>query len=236
MLCLIMYDSRGGIFSFETKKQMVFYFTCCDPQYTIYMGKDKYENEELLKYGFAEDIWFHVDDLSSAHVYLRRPIGQKLDDVNPEAIAEMCQLVKNNSIEGSKASKVDIIYTEFANLRKSSTMDIGTVSFHDPKLVVKVKNVERDRDIVKNIEKSRNETYPDLAKMKSDRDLEEKNMRRKEAKDRELKEKEDRRIREQEADVQSYRTFMNNKDLRTSNKHQGDGSIESCKKFEDDFW
>ena len=63
----------------------------------VYMGKDKYENEELLKYGFPEagdsisrvcvtcqssmvfrrwcsessarkDIWFHVDKLSSAHV------------------------------------------------------------------------------------------------------------------------------------------------------------------------
>ena len=43
----------------------------------VYMGKDKYENEELLKYGFPvkflfkEDLWFHVKDYSSAHVYLR---------------------------------------------------------------------------------------------------------------------------------------------------------------------
>jgi hypothetical protein len=37
----------------------------------IYMGKDKMENEKLLKYGWPEDVWFHVDDLSSAHVYLR---------------------------------------------------------------------------------------------------------------------------------------------------------------------
>lgn len=40
----------------------------------VYMGKDKFENEELLKYGFPEDVWFHVDDLSSAHVYLRMPL------------------------------------------------------------------------------------------------------------------------------------------------------------------
>ncbi|KAG9336216.1 hypothetical protein JZ751_002563 [Albula glossodonta] len=43
------------------------------PPYTIYMGKDKYENEDLIKYGWPEDIWFHVDKLSSAHVYLRMP-------------------------------------------------------------------------------------------------------------------------------------------------------------------
>lgn len=49
---------------------MVFYFTI--PQgNVVYMGKDKYENEDLIKYSWDEDIWFHVDDFSSAHVYVR---------------------------------------------------------------------------------------------------------------------------------------------------------------------
>ena len=46
---------------------MVYYFTTRCGNYTIYMGKDKYENEDLIKYGLPEDCWFHVDDLSSAH-------------------------------------------------------------------------------------------------------------------------------------------------------------------------
>lgn len=37
---------------------MVFFFVSCDPDYVYYMGKDKYENEELLKYGFPEDVWY----------------------------------------------------------------------------------------------------------------------------------------------------------------------------------
>jgi predicted ribosome quality control (RQC) complex YloA/Tae2 family protein len=49
---------------------MVFFFEASDG-HLIYMGKDKYENEDLIKYGLPTDIWFHVDDLSSAHVYLR---------------------------------------------------------------------------------------------------------------------------------------------------------------------
>lgn len=44
---------------------MVFFFTTAEG-YTIYMGSDKYENEDLIKYGIPEDIWFHVDDMSSA--------------------------------------------------------------------------------------------------------------------------------------------------------------------------
>eukprot|EP00956_Cyclotella_meneghiniana_P035477 scaffold115235_cov70-Cyclotella_meneghiniana.AAC.7 len=34
---------------------MVFYFTTRCGNYTIYMGKDKYENEDLIKYGLPED-------------------------------------------------------------------------------------------------------------------------------------------------------------------------------------
>ncbi len=215
---------------------MVLYFECCDPKYTVFMGKDKYENEELLKYGFAEDVWFHVDDLSSAHVYLRRAIGEKLEDVNPTVIAEMCQLVKNNSIEGCKAPRVDIIYTEFLNVKKTVSMDTGSVSFHNMNLVVKVKHVERDREIVARIEKTRKERFPDLELMKADRDLEEKNRRKKEVKDQHEREKAERKQKEEEEEMRSYKTFLSSKELKTSNKTQGDGSIESCRKIEDDFW
>jgi len=38
---------------------MVYYFTAIDGT-MLYMGKDKYENEDLIKYGWPEDIWFHV--------------------------------------------------------------------------------------------------------------------------------------------------------------------------------
>ncbi len=57
---------------------MVFYYTSMDG-HVIYKGKDKYENEDLIKYGWEEDVWFHVDDLSSAHVYLRLKDGEKWD-------------------------------------------------------------------------------------------------------------------------------------------------------------
>ena len=34
---------------------------------------------DLIKYGIPEDIWFHVDDMSSAHVYLRLNKNQRLE-------------------------------------------------------------------------------------------------------------------------------------------------------------
>jgi predicted ribosome quality control (RQC) complex YloA/Tae2 family protein len=66
------------------------------------MGKDKYENDELIKYGLPEDVWFHVDNLSSAHVYLRMKPGMSMDDITDDLVLECSALCKANSIAGCK--------------------------------------------------------------------------------------------------------------------------------------
>uniref|UniRef100_A0A8B9Z5G0 Coiled-coil domain-containing protein 25 n=1 Tax=Buteo japonicus TaxID=224669 RepID=A0A8B9Z5G0_9AVES len=82
-----------------------FYPSVVPSVYTIYMGKDKYENEDLIKYGWPEDIWFHVDKLSSAHVYLRLHKGQTVDDIPKEVLIDCAHLVKANSIQGNTDSR-----------------------------------------------------------------------------------------------------------------------------------
>uniref|UniRef100_A0AAZ3PJ10 Coiled-coil domain-containing protein 25 n=1 Tax=Oncorhynchus tshawytscha TaxID=74940 RepID=A0AAZ3PJ10_ONCTS len=42
---------------------------------------------------------FHVDKLSSAHVYLRMPKGLTIEDIPKEVLIDCVQLVKNNSIQ-----------------------------------------------------------------------------------------------------------------------------------------
>lgn len=44
---------------------------------------------------------FHVDDMSSAHVYLRLPEGTTMDDIPEETLEDCAQLVKQNSIQGA---------------------------------------------------------------------------------------------------------------------------------------
>ena len=70
---------------------MVYYFTSTShpEKAVVYMGKDKFENESLIKYSFPKDIWFHVESLSSAHVYLRLEGLETLDDIPSELIEEM---------------------------------------------------------------------------------------------------------------------------------------------------
>jgi hypothetical protein len=82
------------------------YFYEARDGHVIYMGKDKHENEHLIKHGWPEDVWFHVDNLSSAHVYLRLKRGPArkiyretgtLDHI-PEALEDCLQLVKGTYV------------------------------------------------------------------------------------------------------------------------------------------
>ncbi|CEL56905.1 Coiled-coil domain-containing protein 25 OS=Danio rerio GN=ccdc25 PE=1 SV=1 [Rhizoctonia solani AG-1 IB] len=112
---------------------MVLFFTsnAVNPPAIIYMGKDKEENEDLIRYGWPQDVWFHVDKLSSAHVYLRLPHTiESWEKIPQELLVDCAQLVKANSIEGNKKDNITIIYTPWDNLKKTGDMAVGQVSFH----------------------------------------------------------------------------------------------------------
>ena len=59
-------------------------------------------DEDLIKYGLEEDVWFHADKLSSAHIYLRMNEGDSWDSIPEELVTDCAQLTKANSIEGAR--------------------------------------------------------------------------------------------------------------------------------------
>lgn len=138
---------------------MVFYFTSTTKAgtFTIYMGRDKHENELLIQHGWPEDVWFHVDDLSSAHVYLRLPEGMYVKQIPAEVLADCAQLVKANSIEGNKKATggVKIVYTLWANLLKNGSMAIGQVGFKNGRDIYYTNADTRDNAIVNRLNKTR---------------------------------------------------------------------------------
>ena len=137
---------------------MVYYYTLSSaPDITCYVGKDKYENEELIKLGWEEDVWFHVDDYSSAHAYIRLPSSMYWDNLPEAIITEVCHLVKLNSITGNKLPDVNVIYTPWRNLKKTPGSDIGAVTFHDHKMVKKVRTEGRRKDLTNPQLKTRRE-------------------------------------------------------------------------------
>lgn len=152
---------------------MVFFFksTATDPPTALYMGRDKYENEELLRHGYEEgDVWFHVDKLSSAHVYIRMSETPWTLETLPAKLIEDCaQLVKANSIEGNKQNPVTVIYTPWTNLRKTQAMDIGEIGFHSQGAVKRIQVERRNNDIVNRLNKTKEERDINFEKEKIDR-------------------------------------------------------------------
>jgi hypothetical protein len=101
------------------------------------------------------DVWFHVDNLSSAHVYLRLPDDVSINNIPKEVLNECLQLVKENSIEGKKKDKVSIVYTPWQNLLKRASMEIGEVGFKSQNDVITVHNITEDRQVLKRINKTK---------------------------------------------------------------------------------
>jgi len=150
---------------------MVYYFTSntVSPAAFIYVGKDKVENEELIKYGLEEDVWFHVDNLSSAHIYLRLNEGDEWDAIPEQLLTDCAQLTKANSIEGNKKDNVTVIYTPWSNLKKDGSMATGQVGFKDPKKVKKILVAQRENPIINRLNKTKVEKFPDLLMEKEER-------------------------------------------------------------------
>ncbi|TAQ88048.1 hypothetical protein B7494_g3617 [Chlorociboria aeruginascens] len=150
---------------------MVYYFTSntVSPDAFIYVGKDKVENEELIKYGLEEDVWFHADKLSSAHIYLRMNEGETWDAIPQDLLTDCAQLTKANSIEGNKKDNVTVIYTPWSNLKKDGSMAVGQVSFKDPRKVKKILVAQRENAIVNRLNKTKIEKFPDLQMEKEEK-------------------------------------------------------------------
>ncbi|GLV41594.1 uncharacterized protein CBL_06823 [Carabus blaptoides fortunei] len=151
---------------------MVYYFesNVVQPPVTLFMGFDKYENEDLIKWGWPEDVWFHVDKVSSAHVYLRLRTGQTIDDIPTAVLEDAAQLVKANSITGNKMNDIEIVYTMWANLKKTPAMEVGQVGFHKEREVRKIKVAKRVNDIMNRLNKTKREEHPDFRAEREQRD------------------------------------------------------------------
>ncbi|KAG8055434.1 hypothetical protein GUJ93_ZPchr0001g29500 [Zizania palustris] len=215
---------------------MVFYYKARPDagDYTIYMGADKSENEELIKYGLPEDVWFHVDKVSSAHVYLRLKKGESIDSICDGLLEDCAQLVKAHSIQGNKMNNVEVVYTPWSNLRKSPSSDVGQVHFHNPSMVRVVIVEKRVNEIINRLNKTRVERRPDLQAEKDASNAAEKAERKMQLKEEKRRREEtERMVKERQAEIRSYKGLMVAEKM-TSNR-QIASAARSMQEMEDDF-
>jgi hypothetical protein len=199
------------------------------------MGRDRVENEDLIRYGLSTDHWFHVDDMSSAHVYLRlRSPEERIEDVDPQTIKECAALVKANSIEGCKRGEVTVVHTPWANLHKTADMEVGAIGFHDRKLVTRVK-VGKNNPVVNKLNRTKTEEFPDLFELQQAA-LADEVARNKECKREERRvNAEQKAAREEEATSRSYSSLMDADKMISNADLIGGADDTAAAAFEDDF-
>ncbi len=202
--------------------------------HVIYMGADKFENEDLIAYGIPTDYWFHVDDMSSAHVYLRLKGGETIENVSKEAIKECAVLVKANSIEGCKRSEVTVIYTPWSNLHKTADMEVGAIGFHDRKLVTRMK-ASKEGPIVNRLNKTKREEHPDLQALQQAYARSQIALAKEEKKERIRREEAERAAAEAHKRLTSYDTVFESGATISNKQIIGGESDRTAKQFEDDF-
>ncbi|XP_066307174.1 uncharacterized protein [Miscanthus floridulus] len=201
--------------------------------YTIYMGADKNENEELIKYGLPEDVWFHVDKVSSTHVYLRLKKGETIDTISEGLLEDCAQLVKAHSIQGKKMNNVEVIYTPWSNLKKSPSMHVGQVGFHNPRMVHVLTVEKRVNEIINRLNKTRVERRADLKAEKEATNAAEKAERKMQLKEKKRKEEMERLEKEKWAEIRSYKGLMVAEKM-TSNRQIASAG-KSMQEMEDEF-
>ncbi|KAJ1338037.1 NFACT RNA binding domain-containing protein [Microdochium nivale] len=174
---------------------------------------------------------FHVDKLSSAHIYLRLREGDSWDSIPADLLTDLAQLTKANSIEGNKKDNITIIYTPWSNLKKDGSMVTGQVSFHDPRKVKKILVAQRENPIINRLNKTKVEKYPDLKQERDDRLRE---LRKRDQASQQARKKEEARIM-QERKQKKYQKDHAYDDLFTEENMDASSNQNRDENWEDDF-
>jgi len=95
--------------------------------YTILIGTDKYNNDQIIKDSDQNDTWFHLDKMTGPHIILKNN-GDKIPKKYLNQIAVMFQQYKSNL-----SSKYNVIYTTVKNVKLTNVP--GQVNVTNTKLI-----------------------------------------------------------------------------------------------------
>lgn len=117
-LCSVPHKKKSDFFHLvlESQKTIALYCTLNFKKYRLFCGIKELKGyrlvfciQFLLQGGLGLSFLlitmivlcrFHVDKMSSAHVYVRLQKGQTIDDISEGLLEDCAQLVKANSIQG----------------------------------------------------------------------------------------------------------------------------------------
>jgi len=89
------------------------------------IGDNAQDNFDLIDISNPNDIWFHIEGKSSAHVVASIPEHIKIDRKNKKKIITQGALICKQFSKYTKEKDLPVIYTEIKNLTK--TEKVGCV-------------------------------------------------------------------------------------------------------------
>ena len=96
-----------------------------DIKYKIKVGKNKFENWNIIDEADQNDIWFHVESNPSPHVVLHMISDNNILKNIPKKIIIECAILCKENSKYKNNQKVSIIYTQIKNIVKGE--DVGSV-------------------------------------------------------------------------------------------------------------
>lgn len=114
-------------------------------------------------------------------------------------------------------NNIDIVYTLWENLKKTAGMEVGQVSFHNPKQVRKMRVEKRINEVVNRLNKTKIETHPDFQAEREARDAAERQDKKKVVRLQRDREKEAEKKRLEDSEMKSYSSLHNAEKMTSTN-------------------
>ncbi|XP_030947540.1 coiled-coil domain-containing protein 25 isoform X2 [Quercus lobata] len=134
---------------------------------------------------------------------------------------------------GNKVNNIDVVYTPWSNLKKTASMDVGQIGFHNPKMVRTVRVEKRINEIVNRLNRTKVERKPDLKAEREAVNAAERAERKLQLRDKKRREEMERLEKERQSELRSYKGLMVSENM-TSNKQIATTS-KSLQELEEDF-
>jgi predicted ribosome quality control (RQC) complex YloA/Tae2 family protein len=99
--------------------------------YEIFIGRNKQENWDIIDVSRETDIWFHVENAPSSHIFLKteKPVNNI-----PKQVIKRCACLCKSYSSSASVKKCEIIYTTISNIQKGEY--VGEVIAQNTKKIV----------------------------------------------------------------------------------------------------
>ena len=105
----------------------------------IYLGRNNLQNDRLLKFAAAEDIWLHTQKYHSSHAIVVTE-GRQVQDETVLFAAELCAYYS----DGRDGDKIPVDYCKRKFVKKPSKSKAGFVVYTDYKTVLVTPNRHKE--------------------------------------------------------------------------------------------